>query len=84
MSQTADFPWYFAIDDRPVKVIATPNGGMDVLIANLNTGKLERDMQYLAYCFEPGKNVQRLSEAEFNDQMAAFKASLRDREDTGE
>ncbi len=80
MSQTADFPWYFAIDDRPVKVIATPGGGMDVLIANLTTGKLERDMQYLAYCFEPGKNVQRLSEAEFNARMATLKASLRDRQ----
>jgi hypothetical protein len=81
MSQTANFPWYFAIDDRPVKVAAAPSGGMDVLIANLTTGKLERDMQYLAYCFEPGKNVQRLSEAEFNARMASLRASLGDRED---
>lgn len=80
MAQASGFPWYFAIDDRPVKVVATPNGGMDVLIANLATGKLERDMQYLAYCFEPGKNVQRLSEAEFNTRLAALKASLRARQ----
>ena len=80
MSQATDFPWYFSIDDRLVKVIATPSGGMDVLLANLTTGKLERDMEYLAYCFEPGKNVQRLSEAEFNTRMAALKASLRDRQ----
>lgn len=72
MTQASDFPWYFTIDDRPVKVIATPSGGMDVLIANLTTGKLERDMQYLAYCFEPGKNVQRLSEAEFNARVASL------------
>lgn len=76
MTQASGFPWYFTIDDRPVKVIATPGGGMDVLIANLTTGKLERDMQYLAYCFEPGKNVQRLSEAEFNARVTA----LNDRE----
>ncbi|MBW4579366.1 MAG: hypothetical protein KME42_07305 [Tildeniella nuda ZEHNDER 1965/U140] len=75
MTQASSFPWYFTIDDRPVKVIATPSGGMDVLIANPATGKLERDMEYLAYCFEPGKNVQRLSEAEFNARVA----SLRDR-----
>ena len=80
MSQATDFPWYFAIDDRLVKVIATRSGGMDVLLANLTTGKLERDMEYLAYCFEPGKNVQRLSEAEFDARMAALKASLRDRQ----
>lgn len=79
MSNNSGFPWYFTINDRPVKVVATSNGGMDVLIANLTTGKLERDLQYLAYCFEPGQNVQRLSEAEFNMQMAALQASLRDR-----
>lgn len=81
MRQDSGFPWYFTIDDRPVKVIATPGGGMDVLIVNLLTGKLERDMQYLAYCFEPGKNVQRLSEAEFNARLSAFREALRDRQD---
>lgn len=83
MTQASGFPWYFTIDDRPVKVIAAPNGGMDVLIANLTTGKLERDMQSLADCFEPGKNVQRLSEAEFEACVAALQQALRDRpEDT--
>ena len=82
MNQASGFPWYFAIDDRPVKVVATPSGGMDVLIANLTTGKLERDMQYLAFCFEPGQNVQRLSEAEFNTRIAALRQSLGDRNDT--
>ncbi|PSB28141.1 hypothetical protein [Stenomitos frigidus] len=79
MNQASGFPWYFAIDDRPVKVVATPGGGMDVLIANLTTGKLERDMQYLAFCFEPGQNVQRLSEAEFNTRIADLRQSLSDR-----
>ncbi len=79
MAQDSGFPWYFTIDDRPVKVVATANGGMDVLIANLTTGKLERDMQYLAYCFEPGQNVQRLSAEEFNTRLAALRASLSDR-----
>jgi hypothetical protein len=67
------FPWYFAIDERPVKVVASPDGGMDVLILNPQTGKLERDMAYLARCFEPGQHVQRLSEAEFNAQVEAWK-----------
>lgn len=79
MSKDSGFPWYFTINDRPVKVVATPNGGMDVLIANLITGKLERDLQYLAYCFEPGQNVQRISEAEFNTRLTTLQSSLRDR-----
>lgn len=67
--QNAGFPWYFAIDDRLVKVIATADGGMDVLLFNPETRALERNMDYLAQCFEPGKDVQRLSEAEFKAKI---------------
>ncbi len=81
MGNDSGFPWYFTINDRPVKVVATPNGGMDVLIANLTTGKLERDLQYLVYCFEPGQNVQRISEAEFNTRLTTLQTSLGDRPD---
>lgn len=70
--KSAGFPWYFVVDDRPVKVVATPDGGMDVLILNPETGKLERDMDYLARCFEPGQAVQRLSETEFQARIAAL------------
>jgi hypothetical protein len=73
---SAGFPWYFLVNDRPVKVIATPDGGMDVLILNLTTGELERNMAYLTLCFEPGQNVKRLSEAEFDTQIAELKDSL--------
>lgn len=73
--KSAGFPWYFEIDDRPVKVVATADGGMDVLILNPATGKLERDMAYLSRCFEPGLAVQRLTEAEFNTRVAAILAA---------
>jgi hypothetical protein len=71
-----NFPWYFTINDRPVQVVATPDGGMDVLVLNLTTGVMERDMAYLVQCFEPGQNVQRLSEDEFNTRIAAIQMSL--------
>jgi hypothetical protein len=74
MSST--FPWYFAINDRLVKVVATANGGMDVLVLSLATGELERNMAYLSQCFEPGQDVTRLSEEEFNNRVEAIKASL--------
>lgn len=70
------FPWYFVINDRPVKVIATPDGGMDVLILNLETGKLERNMAYLSRCFEPGQDVNRLSEEAFNHLVETIRHSL--------
>ena len=73
---SGSFPWYFMVNDRPVKVVATANGGMDVLILNLDSGELEQNMAYLAQCFEPGQNVQRLSEEEFEQRVAAIRAVL--------
>ena len=73
---SGNFPWYFTINDRPVKVSATPDGGMDVLILNLTTGEMEHNMAYLAQCFEPGQNVQRLSEEEFISLVTSIQASL--------
>ncbi len=67
------FPWYFAIEDgasatkvRLVQVVATADGGMDVLVFNPETKTLEQDLAYLARCFAPGQNVERLTEAEFH------------------
>jgi hypothetical protein len=74
--KNAGFPWYFTIDDRPVKVVATPNGGMDVLVVNLTTGALERNMDYLSRCFEPGQAVQRLTATEFEQRLATLKAEI--------
>lgn len=70
------FPWYFIINDRPVKVVASPNGGMDVLITNLETGELERNMSYLSQCFEPGQDVARVSEEDFNTQLESIRSSI--------
>lgn len=75
-SKNAGFPWFFVIEGRPLKVVATSNGGMDVLILNPETGKLEKDLAYLARCFEPGQDVQRISEEEFNAQVAAIRARI--------
>jgi len=73
---SAGFPWFFVINDRPVKVVATPDGGMDVLILNMATGDLERNMDYLSQCFEPGQNVRRITEEEFNTRLQSAKAAL--------
>ncbi len=71
----AGFPWYFAIEERTsttkirlVQVVATADGGMDVLVFNPETKTLEHDLAYLAQCFAPGQNVERLTEAEFHQR----------------
>ncbi|MGA7937187.1 MAG: hypothetical protein WCA35_26790, partial [Kovacikia sp.] len=73
---SAGFPWYFVVNNRPVKVVATADGGMNVLILNMTTGELEQNMAYLTLCFEPGQDVQRLSEEEFNTRISSLKAGL--------
>jgi hypothetical protein len=68
------FPWYFAIDDRLAQIIGTPDGSMDIQLFNPETGEMESDLTYLPYCFEPGRNVQRLSAVEFQQRIDALKA----------
>jgi len=43
---------------------------MEVLLFNPETKELERNMDYLSRCFEPGQAVQRLSEAEFKAKIS--------------
>jgi uncharacterized protein (TIGR02996 family) len=63
-------PRYYAVNDRPLKFVATPEGGMDVLVMNLRTGEFERNMDYLwvmtARGSKPHADVDSLNEAEFN------------------
>ena len=61
-----DLPWYFAINDRPAMAIRTEDGGMDVLRLNVSTGEFERDWEALSIVFEGGRDVDKLTEDEFN------------------
>ena len=62
-------PRYYAVNDRPIQFVATPEGGMDVLVMNLRTGEFERNMDYLwvmtARGSKPHADVDSLSEAQF-------------------
>lgn len=63
-------PRYYAVNDRPLKFVATPEGGMDVLVMNLRTGEFERNLDYLwvmtARGSKPHADVDSLDEAAFN------------------
>jgi hypothetical protein len=75
---STDLPWYFAVNDRPVKVVATDDGGADVLVLDTYTGEFVRDMAYLGYFFEGGRDVDELSEAEFNSLVEKHRKRLED------
>jgi hypothetical protein len=75
---STDLPWYFAVNDRPVKVVPTDDGGADVLVLDLCTGGFVRNLDYLGYYFEGGRDVDELSEAEFNALVEKHNKRLQD------
>lgn len=58
---------FYAVNDRPVKFVPTPNGGLDVQALNMLTGEFERDMSFLSRCLLPAGDVDKFGdEASFN------------------
>lgn len=62
MAETA----YYAVNDRPVKIVPTPDGGADCLVFDFATGGFTPDRRYLSQVLPgSGKDVDKLSEQEF-------------------
>lgn len=67
-----DLPRFAIVGARPVKAIDTPDGGMDVLAYNWESGEFDRDMEYLSRLFMPDGEVEIVSEDQFNQAVAAL------------
>lgn len=72
-------PWYFILDGQPVKMEETEDGGLAVLALDWDTGELAPDLDFLTPCLEPGRDVVRPTEEQFNAYVAALRAALADR-----
>jgi hypothetical protein len=70
---------FYTVNDRPVKFVPTEGGGLDVQVLDMRTGEFVRDMSYLSKVFEPGKDVDQLSEAEFNARVDAIRREIASR-----
>jgi len=68
-------PRYCIVGARPVKAVATPDGGMDVLAYDWETGELKREMSYLVRVTSPDVEVELVSEAEFERRVGELRAS---------
>ena len=68
------YPWYFALNDRPVMVIETKDGGMDVLALDTHTGDFVRDFQVLDAYYEGGRDVDQLTKEEFDALVEKHRA----------
>ncbi len=67
---------YYAVNDRPVKLVPTEDGGMDVLVLNWKTGHFERDMSYLSRCYDPTQDVDQFTEEQFNDYIEQLRQNI--------
>ncbi|MBV6492935.1 MAG: hypothetical protein LDLANPLL_00940 [Turneriella sp.] len=72
---TPSLPRYYLVNDRPVRFIATPEGGMDVEALNMHTGVFERDLSYLTKVMDPFADVDLVTEAEFEARVAVSRKS---------
>lgn len=73
-----ELPIYAIVGDRPVKAIATPEGGMDVLSFNWEIGEFERDIKYTTTLVSPmDEDVEFVDEETFNQKVEELKTSLK-------
>jgi hypothetical protein len=56
---------FYLVNDRPVKVIGTPDGGLDVLVFDLQQKKFVSDMSYLPASLPAHKDVDAVNETQF-------------------
>ncbi len=70
-----DLPRFAIVGSRPVKAIDTPDGGMDVLAYDWESGEFVRDMQYLTRLFMPDGEVELVSEAQFDQAVKALRGN---------
>lgn len=71
---TMDLPRFCIVGRRPVKLVETPDGGMDCLAYDWDTGALVRDMSYLTRASLPDEEVDVVSADEFDEAVANLRA----------
>src|SRR3982750_3421712 len=63
------YPWFFAVNDRPVVVVGTPSGGSDCLVFDFVSGNFIPDRSYLAEV-APDAGADELTQPAFARLMA--------------
>ena len=65
---------YYAVNDRPVAVVPTADGGADCVVFDFATGEMAPDRSYFEYVTPgSGKDVDALTETEFEARLAAYR-----------
>jgi hypothetical protein len=69
------YPWFFLVNDKPVKFVQLPSGEVDVLAWDHATREFARNLSYISAVFDPSKDVDELDEAAFEKHVAGLRAN---------
>lgn len=69
-------PKFFTLNDRPVKVVDLPNGGLDVMALDMRKGDWVRAIEYLDRYFKHDADVEILSEDQFKQRVSEIRKDL--------
>lgn len=64
-SMSRPYPRYYAVNDRPVKIVKLPDGGSDALAFDWSTGGFAPDRSYFERTGDHGKDIDQLTEEKF-------------------
>lgn len=70
---------YYTVNDRPVKLVSTADGGKRVLVMNLHTGEFEPNISYLSRCYNPEQDVDSLSETMFEQYVKELRREINEK-----
>jgi hypothetical protein len=71
-SGAASLAGFFLVGDRPVKSVVTPDGGLDVLAYDPNTGAFARDMGFLTRITSRNDDTRQVSADAFDAAVQAL------------
>ena len=72
----AAIPDFFALNDRPVKVVKHPDGGFDVMALDMGTGDWVEADDYLDRFWKRDGELEMLTEKEFKERVSAIRKRL--------
>lgn len=73
-----DLPKYYLVDERPVKMVETEDGGLGAYALNWKTGEFVLAMKYLAEIYKIERDdVERVSEEEFNRKVEELRKEIK-------
>ncbi len=73
----SDYPLYFILDERPVKLVLDEQGTMTALAYNWKNGELAKDWDAYFRVYKLGSGAKKVSETEFEQQVALLRSQIK-------